>query len=125
MPMSVSKMSRLSEHVERERSVKEEDTLSQSTKKYKDHHVSAAVDELNKGETLGSSFGSYKDRLVGAILGAYEQAFGFASSMQEDEDLDEEEVEPGDGCVSIGLSKEEKCGIQAPWAQSLILKTFV
>ena len=124
MPMSVSKMSGLSEHVERERSVKKEDTLSRSTKKYKDHHVFAAVDELNKGETLGSSFGSYKDRLVGAILGAYGQAFGFASSMQEDEDLDGEEVEPGEGCVSIGLSKEEKRGIQAPWAQSLIVKTF-
>ena len=62
MPMSVSKMSGLLEHVERERSVKKEDTLSRSTTKYKDHHVFAAVDELNKGKLLDLPLVVIRDR---------------------------------------------------------------
>jgi hypothetical protein len=117
-------MSGLSEHFERERSVEEEDTLSRSTKKYKDRHESPAGSHKNTEKTFVSSSRSYKDRLVGAIPGAYEQAFGFVSSMQADEDSDDEAMEPGEGCVLVGLSREEKLRIHAPWAQSLIVKTF-
>ena len=62
--------------------------------------------------------------MVGAIPGAYEQAFGFDSSMQEDVESDEEVENPGAGCVAIGLNREEKLRIRAPWALSLIVKTF-
>jgi hypothetical protein len=62
--------------------------------------------------------------LVGAIPGAYEQAFRFAPSMFEDNDSDGEAPDPGEGCVAIGLTREEKIRIRAPWALSLIVKTF-
>ncbi len=102
----------------------EEDTLSRSMKKYKDRHESLDGNNKNNEETFVSSSRSYKDRLVGTIPGAYEQAFGFVSSMQDDEDSDDEEIEPDEGCVVVGLSQEEKLRICAPWAQSLIVKTF-
>ncbi|GMY07011.1 hypothetical protein FCV25MIE_02250 [Fagus crenata] len=117
-------MSDRSERFEREKSMEEEDILSRSTKKYKDRHESPDGSNKNNEETFVSSSRSYKDRLVGAIPGAYEQAFGFVSSMQAEEDSDDEVIEPGEGCVSVGLSREEKLRIRAPWAQSLIVKTF-
>lgn len=89
-------MSGVSEYVETERSVKAEDTLSKSMKKYKEYHSTSPVGDQNNGGVFGSSLRSHKDRLVRAILGAYEQAFGFALSMQEDEDSEREEPEPGE-----------------------------
>jgi hypothetical protein len=111
----------MSELSERERSLEEDDILTRSTKKYKDHHHTP----LGATETPSSPpLGSYRDRLVGAIPGAYEQAFGFDSPMQEDVESDEEVETPGAGCVAIGLTREEKLRIRAPWASSLIVKTF-
>lgn len=83
-PLANNALSGLSKHFERERSVEEEDTLSRSTKKYEDRHESPARSHKNTEETFVSSSRSYKDRLVGAIYGAYEQAFEFVSSMQAD-----------------------------------------
>ena len=62
--------------------------------------------------------------MIGAIPGAYEEAFGFASSMFEDNDSNGEAPDPGEGCVAIGLTWEEKIKIRAPWALSLVVKTF-
>ena len=39
----------------------------------------------------GNKVESYKDKLVGAIPGAFAQAFGFDCSMQEDVESDNEE----------------------------------
>ena len=114
----------MSEQIERERSSEEEDTLARSTKKYKDHHPSPSCGAHSKGETFGSGFSSYRDRLVGAIPGAYEQAFGFASSVHGDGEMDEDAADLREGCVAIGLSREEKQRIRAPWALSIIVKTF-
>ncbi len=101
------------------------DTFIKSTKKkYKDHHSRPIENDLLGSEPLGSAFHSYKDRLVGAIPGGYEHSFGFATSMQEDVESDNEECEPSERCVAIGLSREEKLRIRAPWAFSLIVKTF-
>jgi hypothetical protein len=78
----------------------------------------------SKEEAFGSGFSSYRDRLVGAIPGAYEQAFGFALSVHGDGEMDEDATELREGCVAIGLSREEKQRIRAPWALSIIVKTF-
>ena len=57
--------------------------------------------------------GSYRDKLLGAILGAFEQAFGFESSMQENLELDTEEDNPHEGSTRVCFSKEEKALIRA------------
>ncbi len=55
----------MSELSERERYLEEDDNLSRSTKKYKDHHSPP----LGEHETFSPPLGSYRDRLVGAIPG--------------------------------------------------------
>ena len=67
---------------------------------------------------------SYKDKLVGAIPGAFAQAFGFDCSMQEDVESDNEEDCDQDGNIRVGFSKEEKMHMRAPWQKALIIKTF-
>ncbi|XP_050241177.1 uncharacterized protein LOC126690089 [Quercus robur] len=68
--------------------------------------------------------GSYKDKLVGAIPGAFAQVFGFDSSMQEDLESDNEEENDQDSSIRIGFTKEEKVRMRAPWQKALIIKTF-
>ena len=62
--------------------------------------------------------------MVGAIPGAFEQAFGFESLMQEDLELDTEEENPHEGSARVCFSKEEKACIRAPWQHALIIKLF-
>ena len=68
--------------------------------------------------------GSYKEKLVGAIPGAFAQAFGFDSLMQEDLKFDNEEANDQDGSIRIGFTKEEKARMRASWQKALIIKTF-
>ena len=102
------------------RSEEEEDTLACNTKKFKDSH---RLHETNANGS-GIKMGSYKDKLEGAIPGAFAQAFGFDSSMQEDLDSDNEEENDQDGNIRIGFTKEEKVRMTAPWQKALIIKTF-
>jgi len=44
---------------------------------------------------------NYKDKLVGAIPGAFKQAFGFESLMQEDLESDTEEENPHEGSARV------------------------
>ncbi|GMY33752.1 hypothetical protein FCV25MIE_28994 [Fagus crenata] len=76
--------------------MEEEAILSRSMKKYKEHHLSAANGNQENERGFSSSSRNYTDRLVKAIPIAYEQAFSFASSMQEDEDSDGKEPELGE-----------------------------
>ncbi|XP_065633884.1 uncharacterized protein LOC136069370 [Quercus suber] len=67
---------------------------------------------------------SYKDSLVGDILGAYEQAFKFTKDWEDGYDL-EVEMEPlTEGMVEVKLSKETKVRIRAPWSKALIIKVY-
>ena len=68
--------------------------------------------------------GSYKDKLVGAIPGAFEQAFGFGDTMHEDLESDTEDDNPGEGSTRILFLKEEKSRMRAPWQSVLIIKPF-
>ena len=102
------------------RSGEEEDTLARSTKKFKDSHSVDGARENVKGNNVES----YKDKLVGAIPGAFAQAFGFECSMQEDVESNNEEDSDQDGNIRVGFSKEEKMRMRAPWQKALIIKTF-
>ena len=67
---------------------------------------------------------SYKDSLIGDILGAYEQTFKLDNVWDDGEESDSE-IEPlVEGMAEIKLSKETKASIRAPWAKSLIVKVF-
>nr|POE50025.1 hypothetical protein CFP56_38467 [Quercus suber] len=112
--------------MERERSSKEEDTLERSTKKIKKIHLvnEINIERLRDVRYARYSANSYKDKLVGSISGAYEQAFGFSASMDEEAESDEDDDELYEGMAKLKVSSEEKAGIRAPWSQSIIVKAF-
>lgn len=56
--------------------------------------------------------------------GAYEQAFGFSASMEEEDDLEVDDGELCEGMAELKVSSEEKARIRAPWSQSIIVKAF-
>ena len=91
-----------------------------STKKFKDNHF---VGEGNEGTSVTRQ-GSYKDKLVGAIPGAFKQAFGFGDTMHEDLESDTEDDSLGEGSTRIFFLKEEKSHMRAPWKNALIIKPF-
>ena len=62
--------------------------------------------------------------MLGTIPGAFEQAFGFESAMQEDLELDREEENLREGCTKVCFSKEEKACMRSPWQHVLIIKPF-
>nr|POE71077.1 hypothetical protein CFP56_58433 [Quercus suber] len=96
------------------------DNLARSTKKFKDSHQL----EGEQGDKTYVRIGSYRDKLVGCILGAFERAFGFNSEMQEDIESDNEDEVAQDGSLRVCFSREEKTQICAPWHQGLIIKSF-
>lgn len=98
----------------------EEDTLARSTKKFKESHHPTEANENG----VGIKMGSYKDKLVGAIPGAFAQAFRFGSLMQEDLESDNVEEYVHDDSVRVCFSKEDKVRMRAPWQKALIIKTF-
>ena len=109
--------------MEREKSSEENDALERSTKKFKDNHGEEEA-QSGKFETNANAFRSYKDKLVGDIPRAYEQAFGFYAFMEDEADSDCEESSLCEGMVAVSLSKEEKVRIRKPWGNAIIVKTF-
>ena len=94
----------------------EEDELGRSVKKFKESS------EARQFSTPGLV--SYKDRLIGDIPGAYEQAFKLDEVWDDGEELDTE-IEPlVEGMAEIKLSKETKARIREPWVKALIVKVF-
>ena len=102
------------------RSDEEANTLARSTKKFKDSHQVAK----DKEDNLHDKAGSYRDKLVGSIPGAFEKAFGFACDMQEDIEFDDEYEHAEDGSLRVCFSRDDKTRIRAPWYQALIIKPF-
>ena len=94
--------------------------MARSTKKFKDNHF---VGEGNEDVSVTRQ-GSYKDKLIGAILGAFKQAFGFGNTMHEDVESNTEDDNPDEGSTTILFSKEEKSRMRAPWQNALIIKPF-
>ena len=106
----------------------EEDSVRHSTKKKKDSHPPGNSNEVEgsfRSPSTNPSYGpNYKDKLLGEIPSADEQAF-FGTAMDDDGDIiDEEDVEPVEGEVVVSIPKEMKARIRASWSCSLIVKVF-
>ena len=78
--------------------------MRHSIKKFKESQHFARVNEKSHIEKPSS----YKDKLVGAIPGAFEQAFGFESLMQEDIELDTKDENTHEGSARVCFSKRKK-----------------
>ena len=67
---------------------------------------------------------SFKDKLVGEILGAFSQAFSLEDGMDDDAESDGEVETLRQGLLSMKLSREFKQKICKPWVRAFILKVF-
>lgn len=88
-------------------SKEEVDMLVKSMKKFKDAFSNPAGD-LERLLSYRNSPKIYKQKLVGVILGAYEQAFGLDALMQEDVESEMKEDLPSERFAIISLSREDK-----------------
>ncbi|XP_050260020.1 uncharacterized protein LOC126705116 [Quercus robur] len=113
-------------------SSEEEAELERSNKKVKDvRHAGFSVSHdssfQSQGRLNSPSHGeksSFKDKLLGEIPGAYNQAFAFEEHMEADIESDEELEELREGFAAVKLSKGVKHRIRAVWASSLIVKVY-
>ncbi|KAK9983119.1 hypothetical protein SO802_032644 [Lithocarpus litseifolius] len=115
----------------------EEAELARSNKKVKGGHHdgfkdgswdrsrenSQTIDRSNPPNVRETSF---RDKLIGAIPGAFAKAFDFADQMEEDENSDDDDTEVNglhrEGMVAVKLTKETKNRIRKPWSKSVIVK---
>lgn len=67
---------------------------------------------------------SYKDKLIGEIPGAYEQAFGFKSIMDEGVESDDETTDLNAGIAAVNLFSERKSKMRNQWTKALIVKVI-
>ena len=91
----------------------EDDELQRSTKKVKENNRDRVSLEQHCPRLGGEGF-SYKEKLIGDILGAFEQAFNFENVMETEaeSDIEDEEVLlPGE--VVVKLSGDKKAKIRA------------
>uniref|UniRef100_A0A7N2KN43 CCHC-type domain-containing protein n=1 Tax=Quercus lobata TaxID=97700 RepID=A0A7N2KN43_QUELO len=65
---------------------------------------------------------SFKEKLIGEILGAFTQAFNFGELMEDDVESDDEVEDLRQGLVAVKFSKSFKQQIRKPWAKALIVK---
>lgn len=105
------------------RSREKDDELQRSTKKGKENH------NLGPHHTIPDSSSeegskSYKEKLLGEILGAFEQAFDFGLNMELEADSDEEFSDLLAGEKAIKFLGTMKVKIRTPWANALIVKVF-
>ena len=102
-------------------SSEEEAELERSNKKVKDvrHAGFSASQDGNlqpQGRLNSPSHGeksSFRDKLLGEIPGAYNQAFAFEEHMEADIESDEELEELREGFAAVKLSKDVKHRIRA------------
>ena len=87
------------------RSREEDEKLQQSTKKVKEDHRHSIGEE---------GIRSYKDKLVGEIPEAFEQAFVVESNMDTEIESDDEFMDLPPGEVVVKLSGERKGKMRAP-----------
>ena len=109
-------------------SSEEEVELAWSNKKVKDmnhadYNFSREAKAIRQDRYRRNSL-SFKDKLMGEIPGAYNQAFELNGNMESNEDSDEKVAELRNGVAAVTLSKEVKQRIRAPWVNSLIVKVY-
>ncbi|XP_030923106.1 uncharacterized protein LOC115949992 [Quercus lobata] len=113
----------------RELSREEEAELSSSTKKVKEGYHADFNDGISEsgqsqgGQNVwGAGKKTFKDKLMGEILGAYVEAFDFSELLDLDADSDDEMEGLREGLAAIKLSRETKIRIRKPWSNALIIK---
>jgi len=105
------------------RSREEDDELQRSTKKVKENHnVGSQHTTPVSSSEEGSK--SYKEKLLGEIPGAFEQAFDFGLNMELETDSDEEFADLPAGEKAVNFSRTMKAKIRVPRANALIVKLF-
>lgn len=105
------------------RSREEDEELERSTKKVKENHSQGVNSRPASPRTNGSGGGfSYKEKLVGEIPGAFEQAFAFANDMELEAESDDESADLEVGIAVVNLSGERKASIRGHWSNALIVK---
>ena len=67
-----------------------------------------------------SEASSFKEKLIGDILGAYTQAFNFSDIMESDEEVEN----LCEGLVAVKFSNDFKKKIRTPWTRALIVKVY-
>lgn len=112
-------------------STEEEAELTKSNKKVKDfHHANFMEDNANDGKELSWGKGrathqiSFKDKLVGGILGAYRQAFDLMDKMDASPEIERDTTSLRKGLASVKLFDNLKQKDRAPWSRALIVKVF-
>nr|POE76759.1 hypothetical protein CFP56_64416 [Quercus suber] len=95
------------------RSRKEDDELQRSTKKVKESHRQGLSSDHGSPTTDGERT-SYKERLIGEVPGAYEQACHFGNDTETEVESDDETIDIAAGVVAMNLLGETKARIQAP-----------
>ncbi|XP_075669886.1 uncharacterized protein LOC142639621 [Castanea sativa] len=109
----------------------EKDELARSKKKVKDaNHAGFCEDQCSGPASPSHDEGSWKpnvsfrDKVVGEILGAFSQAFRFEDVMDDDAESDGEVETLQQGLLSVKLSREFKQKICKPWARAFIVKVY-
>nr|POE64124.1 hypothetical protein CFP56_08495 [Quercus suber]POF10140.1 hypothetical protein CFP56_74779 [Quercus suber] len=100
------------------RSRKEDEELQRSTKKVKEAHYAITSPRAEERRT------SYKERLTGEILSAYEEAFSFEYGMETEVESDNESSDLAAGIVAVNLSGARKANIRAQWTNAPIVKAI-
>lgn len=103
------------------RSREEDEELQRSTKKVKESHRANAMLTSTPHSPEGSQK-SYKERLIGEIPGAYEEAFRFKASMDTEVESDDESLDLVAGVVAVNLSGARKVSMWVQWTNALIVK---
>nr|POE89423.1 hypothetical protein CFP56_01780 [Quercus suber] len=90
----------------------EQAELARSTKKVKDvYHAGFCEEQTSSPPSLNQDVGpwnvnmSFKDKLVGEILGAYTQGFNFGDFMEDDAESDEEVEVLWQGVAAVDVEK--------------------
>nr|POF20431.1 uncharacterized protein CFP56_46865 [Quercus suber] len=105
------------------RSREEDDELQRSTKKVKENH-SLGPQQNTHPSSAEEGSKSYKEKLLGEIPGAFEQAFDIGLNMELEAESDEEFEDLPTGERAVKFSGSMKAKIRSPWASALIVKLF-
>nr|POE49862.1 hypothetical protein CFP56_26778 [Quercus suber] len=110
-------------------STEEQAELSRSNKKVKNvGHAGfqEGLDMPSSSHSNGSwnQTGTFKDRLMGEVPGAYTQAFSFEDYMEDDIESDDEVETLREGLVAVKFSKDLKQEMRSPWTRALIVKVY-
>lgn len=104
----------------------EDEQLERSTKKVKENHSKGTVRFPSSPRAGGEGGGgsSYKEKLLGEIPRAFEQAFAVENDMESEAEFDDKTLDLEAGIAAMNLSGEQKSSIRSQWSNALIVKVI-